>query len=215
MLSHKTLVKICGIKDIDIARHCIEQGADMIGLVFCDASKRNITLSIAIEIAAQTQQKNCQPVAVFVDTDARYMQEICHTTKIAIVQLHGAIAKDQHRLLPEAIRRIYAVSVGAEGGISQTDIDNIAMLDPQRDFLLFDSVTPGSGVTFAWDKFSPQFALPWILAGGLNVENATSAINLLQPNGVDVSSGVENHKGEKDKEMITKFIATVKGRKVL
>ena len=51
----------------------------------------------------------------------------------------------------------------------------------------------------------------WLLAGGLNAFNVVAAINAMQPNGVDVSSGVELNKGNKDIFLIKQFIKSVRG----
>jgi len=51
-----------------------------------------------------------------------------------------------------------------------------------------------------------------LLAGGLNVDNVTSAIEVARPFGVDVSSGIERAPGVKEPELVRRFIALAKGR---
>ena len=49
-----------------------------------------------------------------------------------------------------------------------------------------------------------------ILAGGLNPENVTEAIKIVNPYGVDISSGIEISPGQKDHGKMRKFITEVK-----
>jgi phosphoribosylanthranilate isomerase len=53
-------------------------------------------------------------------------------------------------------------------------------------------------------------SMPLIIAGGLNAANVARAIELFDPWGVDVVSGVESHRGEKDETMMHDFIAAVR-----
>lgn len=80
------------------------------------------------------------------------------------------------------------------------------------DAWLLDSFTAaargGTGATFDWDLavHARSLGTPVILAGGLNPENISAAIERVQPYAVDVSSGVESAPGRKDHAKIAAFI---------
>ncbi len=86
------------------------------------------------------------------------------------------------------------------------------------DTLLLDAYHPqqlgGTGQTLDWtmlQKFSPS--CPWFLAGGLTPDNILDALSLVQPNGIDLSSGVETKPGDKDLDRVAKLftrLGTVK-----
>lgn len=99
-------------------------------------------------------------------------------------------------------------------------IKAIPMLDDRPDWsrfasasaVLLDAHAPGqpggSGSVFDWTSLTPP-ARPWILAGGLNVDNVVSAVAQLQPPALDVSSGVESSPGIKDEQLMRTFIQVV------
>ena len=78
---------------------------------------------------------------------------------------------------------------------------------------MFDAIEPGSGKTFDWKLVDniPRDEKLLLLAGGLNPDNVRMAIEAVHPDGVDVSSGVENDdKAGKNLEKIHDFVAAVK-----
>jgi phosphoribosylanthranilate isomerase len=74
----------------------------------------------------------------------------------------------------------------------------------------------GTGRTFDWKKAVPiadgmrQGGVRLVVAGGLTAENVTEAIDILQPWGVDVASGVEAMPGKKNPEKIRAFVSAVR-----
>ncbi|HET7209309.1 MAG TPA: phosphoribosylanthranilate isomerase [Terriglobales bacterium] len=89
-----------------------------------------------------------------------------------------------------------------------------------RTFFL-DSGTPeqpgGTGKTFDWQEVLPLVEsmkknFNVVIAGGLNPANVPEAVRLLQPWGVDVSSGVEARPGKKDPHKVEAFIRAVRNQ---
>lgn len=200
------IIKICGICDPVMSAQAALAGAHFIGVIFHPLSPRYVSLEQAAAIAAAATQAGAIPVAVFVDHSAVEMRKICEITHIQTVQLHGANARQQHHLLPEAYQRIYVQHV-AEDGTLLLD-EGLQYLNAKRDLLLIDHMQPGQGNTIK-PFFHYDLPFPWLLAGGLTSTNVVAAMQTRQPNGVDVSSGVESSRGHKDIGLIQQFIQTV------
>lgn len=203
------IIKICGIRDSKIAEQAAIAGANLIGIIFHPSSPRYVSLDQAVAISAAANKAGALPVAVFVNHTDVEMRRICEAANIHVVQLHGEIARAHHHLLPDTYQRIYVKNVSGKGE-SQTD-DGLRYLDPGRDMVLIDHAKPGQGNAINRREFHYDLPFPWILAGGLSPSNVVAAINDLQPNGVDVSSGVEVSKGNKGIYLIQKFVTAVRG----
>lgn len=200
------LIKICGIKNTTLMEEMQALGVHFIGIIFHSPSKRYVGIETAKKIAHTALQYSLIPVGVFVDQTAEEIKKICEETGITTVQLHGERCKQTHHLLPDHYHRIYVQSVDSEGKIIADKCDGLKYCHPERDFLMFDYIQPGSGQSFAWENFSYQGLFKWFLAGGLTPQNVGEAVDHLHPDAVDVSSGVENSAGEKDIKLIREFI---------
>lgn len=198
-------VKICGITDVETAKHACEYGADAIGFVFAE-SKRKITPGLAKEII-QELPANVLKVGVFVNESVEVIQKIADECGLTHVQLHGD--EDNHQ-----IRRLNITSIKALGVTSEGDMKNAQTYEV--DYILFDSPKEkfhgGNGKKFSWKLLAhmpKESREKTILAGGLNTINIEEAIQTVQPYMVDVSSGVETE-GKKDLKKIKQFIKKAK-----
>jgi len=199
-------VKICGITDPDTANFAAHAGADYIGLIFHPDSPRNISEAKAKAIVESIENTSTKAVAVCVNQTAEQIQQIIATTGITTIQLHGKTSRAQQAELAAQIHRIYVVDVDETGNYHLDD----AKLDPKRDLLLFDYKNPGQGTSFNHHNFSYPGEFNYLIAGGLTVDNVIECIKTTNPNGVDVSSGVEITRGKKNNALIKKFIENVK-----
>lgn len=200
-----SIIKICGICDEITAKHAIHCGADWIGFVFHPASKRNIDITVAAKISQTVHALGAKTVGVFVD---QTVDEIITTVKrcnLDFAQLHGDIARNAYANLPDNIARIYAVQV------EKNNYNPLPILNSHRDYLLFDALNPGAGEVFDWNTTKIDSTVPWILAGGLNTANISNAMCIYQPQGFDVSSGVEVSPGVKNNALMSQFIRLIRG----
>jgi phosphoribosylanthranilate isomerase len=105
-----------------------------------------------------------------------------------------------------------------------TDLEKAKSYIGIADYFLFDAKPPkgadlpgGNGVAFDWEIMDdwPQ-TVPYVLSGGLGIDNIADAIEQSGAWGIDLSSGVETSPGVKNENMIREIlqIATQKERSV-
>lgn len=194
------LVKVCGLTDTVEADYLNKNKVDFAGFVlFFPKSKRNISIEKAEQIMAELDE-NIKKVAVIVSPDESEIQQI-NGSGFDYVQIHGEI-KD--RLLEQISKPVFKA-------FNIKDIKNIHKYQNNAKIVgyVFDAAVPGSGKVFDWSILNDikRDAKTFILAGGLNDSNVREAIKLVNPDVVDVSSGVEYDSGSgKDPEKIKQFI---------
>ena len=207
-----TKIKICGLKRIEDIEAVNELCPDYVGFVFADFSYRYVDKETAVRLKGRLDPR-IKAVGVFVNEDYNYVAELLNEGVIDIAQLHG----DEDEVYSEKLRGLTsdnedeAKSADSEKIIkafNMSKIGNVSEIDnSSADMVLVDSGT-GSGKTFDWNRLR-EIKRPYILAGGLGVQNIAEAVNTLQPYGVDVSSGVETDK-LKDVNKMRSFVEIVR-----
>lgn len=201
----RTRVKICGFTRAEDAVYAAQLGVDAIGLVFYPPSPRNIDIDQALKVV------NALPafvsvVALFVDERESRIREVLERVPIDCLQFHGDESAEACRIYGKR----YMKAVRMEDGI---DIADLALQYHDAAGLLLDAYHPGAkggtGSRFDWNRIPEHCALPIILAGGLDINNARQAVQTVKPYALDVSSGVEAEKGVKDALKMAAFIREV------
>ena len=194
-----TKIKICGLTSPAEARYLNENHVDFAGMVlFFPKSKRNISIEQAKEIMAALDA-SIKRVAVVVSPSIE-------AAGFDYVQIHGEIPETEAEAA-KAIPILKAFNVSDMGSYEKYHNDS------RIAGYVFDAIEPGSGKTFDWKLVDniPRDEKLLLLAGGLNPDNVRMAIEAVHPDGVDVSSGVENDdKAGKNPEKIHDFVAAVK-----
>lgn len=195
------LIKICGLRTLEAAQTAAESGADLIGFVFAD-SKRKIDVATAATISAAV--KGPGKVGVFVNQPLSEVLEIADRCHLDYLQLHGEESPEYCLALNRPVIKACRV---------RQDFTPATIADYPAGYLLLDSFVPGqpggTGIPFDWHAVSLRIGRPrqkFLIAGGLTPENVSEAIRILNPDGVDVSGGVETD-GVKDSGKIRRFIA--------
>lgn len=199
-----TMIKVCGLTEVREAEYLNRLKIDFAGFVlFFPKSKRNISIEKAEEIMKHLD-KNIKKTAVVVSPAKEQIIDICNSG-FDYIQIHGKIEEEVLKMAQIPVLKAFNVD----------DMDEFKMYSSNEKIAgyVFDAAEPGSGRTFDWDILSQieRDGKLFILAGGLNPDNIRKAVAAVNPDMVDVSSGVENDDGfGKDILKIEKFVKQIR-----
>jgi phosphoribosylanthranilate isomerase len=215
-----TWIKICGITNLEDALAAVDAGADALGFVFYEKSPRKIGVEAARDIVKKLPS-SIEKVGVFAGDSVGCWPDIagsCDLTAVQIPLCGYAPPRSDGELAavsPSRPRRVYLALPAAWLIEGQFRLD----LREPFDTIFLDSSTTqhpgGTGQVFDWAKAAPLLekmckGINVVVAGGLDPDNVATAMRILKPWGVDVTSGVEAKPGTKDSEKVRAFIAAVR-----
>jgi phosphoribosylanthranilate isomerase len=205
-------IKICGMTRLADALCAAEAGVDALGFIFFARSPRCIEQTQARRIAAALPPL-VHTVGVFVNEEIRAAADTIRACGLSLAQLHGSERPDYCRELARIAapcRIIKAIRVGPKTTASEIAPYAEAVSGFLLDTFAQDTVG-GTGQAFDWSQIA-RLGLnrPFLLAGGLDPDNITTALNSVRPYGVDANSGLETAPGHKDHDLIRRFIAAVR-----
>lgn len=196
-----TKIKLCGLSRDDDIMVANRLHPDYIGFVFFEKSKRNVTPEQAAALKAKLED-GIKAVGVFVSSPIDFVASLLEQGIIDAAQLHG---KEDEAYIAELRKRtdkpiFQAFIVKSEEDAQRANASS-------ADMVLLDSGI-GSGNCFDWQLLS-NVKRPFFLAGGLNPENVEEALAVVNPYGVDVSSGIETGNFKDEMKMET-FVRKVR-----
>ena len=196
------IVKFCGIRREEDIEAVNETRPDLAGFILVRDRRRYISPDKVCELR-QKLDPSIKAVGVFIDEDIEEVRRLLNEGIIDIAQLHGNESDEYIRELKSSTGATVIKAVGIR------DADDVRRAEASpADLVIVDSPGGGTGSTFNWDLLQ-KIERPYILAGGINSENITEAVEMLNPYGVDVSSGIETD-GYKDKAKMEAFMRLVK-----
>jgi phosphoribosylanthranilate isomerase len=204
-LHQRTRIQICGLTreaDVDAA---VAAGTDAIGLVLYARSPRAVSAERA-GVLARRLPPFVTPVLLFVNATPQEVQEGLAAVPQALLQFHG----DESPTECDAPGRPYLRAARMSPGF---DLLNFATRFPQAAGLLLDAHVEGyggGGKAFDWSLIPADVPRPVVLSGGLNPANVIDGVMHVRPWAVDVSSGVELAKGQKDAALMRQFCEAVR-----
>lgn len=201
---NRVKIKICGLTRAQDVQAAVKAGAGAIGFVFA-ASPRRISIEKALELSDYVPEGVLR-VGLFMNQNRSEIEQLTDAVPLDLLQFHGN--ETEQECSRHQLPWLKAVAMETADSLGQAERDF-----PGAAGLLLDSHSKGtgggSGKLFDWTLSRPA-AKPIWLAGGLNAENVTSAIHIVKPYAVDVSSGVESEPGIKDPVRMIAFAKAVR-----
>lgn len=196
-------IKICGLTSEADVDAVVALKPDALGFVFWPQSKRAVQPR---DVAVWTRDipATIRRVGVFVDALPEDILRTMELANIEIAQLHGSEQHSDFVNFPHPLWRAVRIPPGglaippAGWSVAAYLVDTYSSQAPG-----------GTGQVGDWEAarhFAQRSTKPVLLAGGLTPDNVREALAVVNPWGVDVSSGVERLPGRKDMEKVKRFI---------
>jgi phosphoribosylanthranilate isomerase len=221
-----TLVKICGLTNVEDAKIAAEADADFLGFIFYEKSPRRADPEMVVQamglFAGEDRYQTLAGVGVFVSPTPIQVRATLTSCGLKIGQVHGLNREEMHAVYVANFGKAYPV-------IRPRTLDEalagLELLNPEKDLhktpgwcpqLLIDGYHPelqgGTGQRADLDiaREMVQRVPRLVLAGGLTPDNVADAIRVVRPWAVDVASGVEQSAGKKDHGKVRAFIQAVR-----
>ena len=212
----RTRIKICGITRDEDLRASVDAGADALGFVFYPKSPRYVTPRQAARLCMHLPPY-VSAVALFVNPTLEEVEEVVRAAPVSLIQFHGDETAAHCAAIAAAVARPFVRAFRVKPGTPPSDLLECELsyraASPWFSGLLLDAFVDaygGAGKVFDWSLVPKELAPRVVLSGGLNVQNATEAVERVRPFALDISSGVEQQKGIKDARKIAAFIAAVR-----
>lgn len=192
-------VKICGITNIEDAKLCYSFGADALGFIFYNKSKRYINFEKAKEIINQLPIF-IHKIGVFVNEELNVVEQKSLEIGLTAIQLHG----NENQVYIDALSLPVIKSFRVNNDFNFDELSGY-----QNVTFLFDTFDKnelgGTGKTFNWKVIPKELRSKIVLAGGISPNNIQQIINEISPMAVDLSSSLEKHPGKKDDKLVKEF----------
>jgi phosphoribosylanthranilate isomerase len=209
-------VKICGLTTSEDLAAAVEAGTRYVGFNFFPKSPRYVDLETAAQLASETPV-GVAKVALVVDATDAFLDDLTARVAIDMIQLHGQETPER---VSEVKARYGLPVIKAIGIAGPNDVAKIDVYARVADQLLIDAKAPkdadlpgGNGIAFDWRLLADKkyWTVPWMLAGGLTVDNVAEAIRLTGAKQVDLASAVESSPGRKDPAKMRAFVKAAQG----
>ena len=200
-------IKICGITNFSDAEKSIALGVDYLGFIQYPKSPRFINSQRVSEILDRLKGYDFKKILVDVNPDPEKLDDY-HQMGFDYYQLHFSYDLNESRI------ESWGQQVGKENlwlaPRMPTGSEFPDHLIEFADHFLLDAFSEysfgGTGNESDWQEFSncqkKYPAKKWILAGGLGLDNAKEAYNILRPEIMDFNSAIELEPGQKDHQKL-------------
>ena len=199
-------VKVDGFTRVEDIEAAVEAGVSAVGMIFAP-SPRRVSVEEGRDLRAAIPS-DVQAFGVFDDSAPWELGDITRELKLDGIQFPAplVIGRFLEEPFPIVLRTI---RVADERDL--TDLERLLCDAVHFDAYVKDQLG-GTGQLAPWDLIEAHRPdVPFVLSGGLRVENVADGVQRLRPAGVDVSSGVESAPGVKDADAMRAFVHAARG----
>jgi phosphoribosylanthranilate isomerase len=200
------IVKVCGVRTAEVAETAIDAGADWIGLMLVPKSPRWVDDAAALAVMRAVRDR-ADLIGVFVEPGAAECDQAASRYRLAAVQVHGSFDSDLVTSCSVPVIPVFNVD-GPAACTLDWPPDTLVMLDgmPERGALPGGT---GHRVPLEWAANVARHRRI-MLAGGLGPDDVADVVVAVRPAGVDASSRLERGPGEKDPELVRRFVVAAR-----
>ena len=207
-MTHKPLIKICGMTSIDNLSRILFLEPDYVGFIFYPKSPRYVVGKIKPDLLSIVPP-NVTKVGVFVNATEAEILHHAVAFDLGAVQLHGAETPELCRKLKQRGYSVIKTFSIAEAH----DFDRIEEYADCVDFYLFDTKSAafgGAGTHFDWQLvLRHPIRRSWFLAGGIGPDNIAEA-SQTGAAGLDLNSRFEIEPGIKDYSKLATALSSIR-----
>lgn len=214
-------VKICGIRSNADLRIAVDAGADAVGFIsgVTHLSEDALSPRQAAGLVAATPPYVSTVLVTHLE-QAEDILRLADDLGVDTIQVHGLVSGPTLQEVFERSRGRRRIT-RAVHVTDEESIDEALRVAEFCDGVHLDSRTAdrlgGTGRTHDWsvsrkivEALGPS-GPPVILSGGLRPENVAEAVDAVRPFAVDVNSGVEDERGDKAPERLSRFVSAARG----
>ena len=205
-------IKFCGLTRPEDAALAAALGARYVGAIMAGGPRTRMPEEARLVLAAGA---SAQRVVVVRLAEPGVMAEAARTVGADILQLHA----DPELSLVRALRREWTGGIWAVVRMGTMGLPgDLSALFEECDAVVLDTAVPsglgGSGIAFDWASAAAPLRQArgrgrLVLAGGLHSGNISDAMRALDPDVLDVSSGIEESPGVKSPDRMRAFARAV------
>jgi phosphoribosylanthranilate isomerase len=197
-------VKVCGITNSEDALLCESCGADALGFIFYEKSKRFIEPEKAKKIIERLSPFTLK-TGVFVNEKVDKINLVSKKIGLNLVQLHGNENNDFVSKINLPVIKAFRVNSGFNFDLVNDFSECAILLDNfSKDY------EGGTGRQFDWELIPNLLRNRIILSGGITIEHLDFILTKINPLGIDLSSSLEKFPGKKDQEKVIDFFNKLK-----
>lgn len=221
-------VKLCGTTSMEDALMATRAGADYFGVVIeVDFSPRSLTIEGAAELFSSPP---IPAVALVFHMGEERLRRLIRTLRPHAVQFLSQEAPKLIKKLKleypgvEMWQSLHLPQAGGNVDLAGIKKSISEYLAAGVDLLLYDTVATvngrqkygGTGLCSDWGTVRNimkeiKAGVPVLLAGGINPGNAAAALAEVDPDGLDLCSGVESAPGKRDNNKVIALMDAVRG----